>query len=49
MKKGLVAVLTLFLALGFIFTTSVVGADLELAKKSTIEKIIKRVEMLVVF
>ena len=49
MKKGLVAVLTLFLALGFIFTTSVIGADLELAKKSTIEKILKRGELRVGF
>ncbi len=49
MKKGLVAVLTLFLAMGFIFTTSVMGADLELAKKSTIEKILKRGELRVGF
>ncbi len=49
MKKGLVAVLTLFLAMGFIFTTSVVGADLELAKKSTIEKILKRGKLRVGF
>ncbi len=49
MRKGLVAVLALFLAMGFIFTTSVTGADLELAKKSTIEKILKRGELRVGF
>ncbi len=49
MKKGLVAVLALLLAMGFIFTTSVMGADLELAKKSTIEKILKRGELRVGF
>jgi polar amino acid transport system substrate-binding protein len=49
MKKGLVAVLALFLAMGFIFTTAVMGADLELAKKSTIEKILKSGELRVGF
>ncbi len=49
MKKGLVAVLALLFAMGFIFTTAVMGADLELAKKSTIEKILKRGELRVGF
>ena len=49
MKKGLVAVLALLFAMGFIFTASVTGADLELAKKSTIEKILKRGELRVGF
>jgi polar amino acid transport system substrate-binding protein len=49
MKKGLVAVLTLLIAMGFMFTTSAIGADIELAKKSTIEKILKRGELRVGF
>ena len=49
MQKGLVAVLALFLAMGFIFTSSVMSADMELAKKSTIEKILKRGELRVGF
>jgi polar amino acid transport system substrate-binding protein len=49
MKKGLVAVLALLFAMGFIFTASVMSADMELAKKSTIEKILKRGELRVGF
>ena len=49
MRKGMVAVLALLLAMGSMFTTSVTGADLELAKKSTIEKILKRGELRVGF
>jgi len=49
MKKGFVFGLTLFIVMGFIFTTSVFSADIELAKKSTIEKILKRGELRVGF
>ena len=49
MKKVLVlGAVTLFLC-GIIFSTSVFGADIELAKKSTIEKILKRGELRVGF
>jgi polar amino acid transport system substrate-binding protein len=49
MRKGLVAALSLLIAMGFILTPSVMGADIELAKKSTIEKILKRGELRVGF
>ncbi len=45
MKKSLF----LGLAVLFLFTTSVFGADINLAKKSTIEKILKRGELRVGF
>ena len=41
MKKGLF----LTLAVLFLFATSVLGADIELAKKSTLETILKRGEL----
>ena len=47
MKKALLlGVVVLFLS-GIIFSASVFGADIELAKKSTLEQIIKRGELLV--
>jgi polar amino acid transport system substrate-binding protein len=49
MKKVLVLSLVALFAAGFIFSTSVLGADIELAKKSTIEKILKRGELRVGF
>jgi len=49
MRKGLVAVLALFIAVGLIIATPVLGADLDLAKKSTIEKILKSGELRVGF
>ena len=45
MKKGLF----LGLAVLFLFATSVFGADINLAKKSTIESILKRGELRVGF
>ncbi|MGD9324320.1 MAG: transporter substrate-binding domain-containing protein [Desulfobacterales bacterium] len=49
MKKGLVSGLLALAAIGFLFATSVFGADIELAKKSTIEEILKRGELRVGF
>ena len=49
MKKALLLSLVALFAAGFIFSTSVLGADIELAKKSTIEKILKRGELRVGF
>ena len=49
MKKALVLSLVALFAAGFIFGTSVWGADIELAKKSTIEKILQRGELRVGF
>jgi polar amino acid transport system substrate-binding protein len=49
MKKVLVLSLVALFTVGFIFSTSVFGADIELAKKSTIEKILKRGELRVGF
>jgi polar amino acid transport system substrate-binding protein len=49
MKKGLVSGLLVLAAIGFLFATSVFGADIELAKKSTIEEILKRGELRVGF
>ena len=49
MKKGLVAVLALIIAVGLIIASPVLGADLDLARKSTIEKILKSGELRVGF
>jgi len=49
MKKVLVLSLVALFAVGFIFSTSVFGADIELAKKSTLEKILQRGELRVGF
>ncbi|MGD8492440.1 MAG: transporter substrate-binding domain-containing protein [Desulfobacterales bacterium] len=49
MKKVLLLSLVALFAAGFIFSGSVLGADIELAKKSTIEKILKRGELRVGF
>ena len=49
MKKALVLSLVALFAAGFIFGTSVWGADIELAKKSTLEKILQRGELRVGF
>ena len=49
MKKVLVLSLVALFATGFIFSASVFGADIDLAKKSTIEKILKRGELRVGF
>lgn len=49
MKKALVLSLVALFAATFVFSTSVIGADIELAKKSTIEKILKRGELRVGF
>ena len=49
MKKVLLLSLVALFAAGFIFSTLVLGADIELAKKSTIEKILKRGELRVGF
>jgi polar amino acid transport system substrate-binding protein len=49
MKKVLVLSLVALFTVGFVFSTSVFGADIELAKKSTIEKILKRGELRVGF
>ena len=49
MKKGLVSGLMALAAIGFLFATSVFGADIDLAKKSTIEEILKRGELRVGF
>jgi polar amino acid transport system substrate-binding protein len=49
MKKAFLLSLVALFATGFIFSTSVLGADIELAKKSTVEKILKRGELRVGF
>lgn len=49
MKKVMVLSLVALFAAGFIFSASVFGADIDLAKKSTIEKILKRGELRVGF
>ena len=49
MKKVLVLSLVALFAAGFIFSTSVLGADIQLAKKSTLQKILKRGELRVGF
>ena len=49
MKKGLVSGLIMLTVLGFLFATSAFGADIDLAKKSTIEQIMKRGELRVGF
>jgi polar amino acid transport system substrate-binding protein len=47
MKKLFVLGVTALLVCGIIFSTSVFGADIELAKKSTLETILKRGQLLV--
>jgi polar amino acid transport system substrate-binding protein len=47
MKKALLLGVALLFLSGVIFSASVFGADIELAKKSTLEQIIKRGELLV--
>jgi polar amino acid transport system substrate-binding protein len=49
MKKELTLGLIALTVLGFLFATSAFGADIELAKKSTIEQILKRGELRVGF
>ena len=49
MKKGLVSVLAAFIVMFFWFSTSAIGADIELARKSTIEQILKNKELRVGF
>ena len=49
MKKGLVSGLMALTIIGFLLATSVFGADIDLAKKSTIEEILKRGELRVGF
>ncbi len=49
MKKGLVIGLITLTVIGFLFATSAFSADINLAKKSTIEKILKRGELRVGF
>ncbi len=49
MKKGLVIGLITLTVIGFLFATSALSADIDLAKKSTIEKILKRGELRVGF
>ncbi len=49
MKKALFGSLTVLLVSGLILAFPVLGADIELAKKSTIEKILKRGELRVGF
>jgi polar amino acid transport system substrate-binding protein len=49
MKKRLVSGLMALAAIGFLCATSVFGADIDLAKKSTIEEILKRGELRVGF
>ena len=49
MKKGLLLGLMTIAALGLIFSTAAFGADIELAKKSTVEKILTRGELRVGF
>jgi len=49
MKKGLVLGLMTLTVIGILFATSAFGADIDLAKKSTIEQIMKRGELRVGF
>jgi polar amino acid transport system substrate-binding protein len=49
MKKGLVLGLMTLTVIGFLFATSAFSADIDLAKKSTIEQILKRGELRVGF
>ena len=49
MKKGLLFGLAVFLFAGIFFSTTAMGADIELAKKSHIEKILQRGELRVGF
>jgi len=49
MKKGLFFGLVAFLFVGFLFSTAAMGADIGLAKKSHIEKILQRGELRVGF
>jgi polar amino acid transport system substrate-binding protein len=49
MKKGLVSGLIMLTVIGFLLATSAFGGDIELAKKSTLEQIIKRGELRVGF
>ena len=49
MKKGVLIGLATFMVFGFICTTAVFGADIELAKKSAVESILKRGELRVGF
>jgi len=49
MKKGLGLGLIILTVIGFLFATAAFCADIELAKKSTIEQIVKRGELRVGF
>ena len=49
MKKGLISGLITLTIIGFLFAASAFGADIDLAKKSTIEEILKRGELRVGF
>jgi polar amino acid transport system substrate-binding protein len=49
MKKGVLFSLSTIMAFGFVFTTVVFGADIELAKKSHVEQILARGELRVGF
>ena len=49
MKKGLLIGLTVLMVAGFLLATSAFSADMNLAKKSTIEEILKRGELRVGF
>ena len=49
MKKGLVSGLIMLTVIGFLLATSAFGGDIELAKKSTLEQIMKRGELRVGF
>ena len=49
MKKGLFFGLAVFLLAGIFFSTTAMGADIELAKKSHVEKILERGELRVGF
>ena len=49
MKKGLLFGLAVFLLAGIFFSTTAMGADIELAKKSHVEKILERGELRVGF
>jgi len=49
MKKGLVLGVITLTVIGFLFATSAFSADIDLAKKSTIEQILKRGELRVGF
>ena len=49
MKKGLVSGLAVLALIGFLLATSAIGADIDLAKKSTLEKILQNKELRVGF